>query len=338
MNGVPHLARGAVNLIVVVVLLTVVGAGLALAANMLVSSVGDSVAEDDSVAALYLAESGLEAAVANFGASNACTAAGVGAGGAVPFGRGTYTIETAAPNGALCRLVALGAIGNISRRIQAEVASIAFNAYTTNTNDGTFTVPHTTAGTDRLLLVTLAFRGNNVDTTGVTVTYNGVPLTYAKGTTIEPLRTELWYLVNPPIGAGTITVTLDARLNTIAHAISLTGVDQTNPLDPVAAATACNDGTSRTASVSLTTGRAGSWVVDALAVPMPVTATPGAGQTGWTDQITGTNNNVLGGISYKPVPLAGSASLSWGLNRRRKWVDCGVTVQRSANIVTWTEL
>lgn len=44
-------------------------------------------------------------------------------------------------------------------------------------------------------------------------------------------RSELWYVVNPDVGAQTITVNLSTSLTSIAGAISYFGVDQANPFE-----------------------------------------------------------------------------------------------------------
>ena len=338
--------KGAVNLIIVVVLLAVIGVGMTLASTMLASSVSDSVVEDDTVAALYLAESGLEAAVANLRTSLVCDGAGVGVGGAVSFGRGTYTIQSAAPNGALCRVVVNGAIGNVRRTIQADVVfntPIAFGAHTQATaNAGSISASHTTGGVDRLLLVMMAVRSSAANpVTGIT--YGSAALTRFVGQThsAETVRSEIWFLANPPTGTDTVTATLSAAAGSVMHVVSLTGVAPSTPLDTTASASACAIGNGRIGGVTVTTTQAGSWVVDALAIRGDPTPTAVSGQTGWSAQQNagGGARRITGAASHKSVPTAGPAFMAWTWGPNREWVECAATVLRvGPQIATWTEL
>ena len=75
------------------------------------------------------------------------------------------------------------------------------------------------------------------------VTYAGTALTLIgsqnNGTSV---RVELWQLVAPATGANNVVVTLSAAAKAACGAISLTGVDQTNPVDAsnFAASTSAN--------------------------------------------------------------------------------------------------
>lgn len=117
-NG--HAERGAVTMIVILVLLMVVGASMLMLSDMVRSSVSDSVLEDDSVAALFLAESGLERATHSYAVSEACTAAGVGA-GTYAFGRGQFTVSTTGGSGSSCTVQSIGTIGNVTRLLERTI-------------------------------------------------------------------------------------------------------------------------------------------------------------------------------------------------------------------------
>lgn len=334
-------SRGAVNLIVVVLMLLVVGAGIALAASMVSTSVGDAVLEDDSTAALYLAESGLEAAVGNFNASGTCSNVGVGTAANVAFGRGTYTIQSAVVSGALCRIVVLGAIGNVVRTIQADVAfrtTVAFSSVTQDTDNNNAALTHSTAGTNRLLVVLLGRRTTTSMPAANSVTYAGVPLQLA-GVRLRTagganVRTEIWFLANPALGANTLQILNADRM--VIHAASFTGVDQVTPL---MAAAPCNDNAGTTARVDITTVRDGSWLVDSVTIPAGSALTAAAGQVGISTETTGGGGaHVAGGASYRIVPTAGNAFMQWTFTSRG-WAHCGAAVQPwQARIVNWTEL
>jgi hypothetical protein len=95
---------------------------------------------------------------------------------------------------------------------------------------------HTTAGTNRLLVIGVSM--NITGNTGATVsgiTYNAVVLTRAgfHNDAGNTRRVEMWYLVNPPTGtnlAGVVTLNLPGGTGTVGvvvGATTFTGVDQT---------------------------------------------------------------------------------------------------------------
>ena len=126
----------------------------------------------------------------------------------------------------------------------------------------------------------------------------------------------MYYLVNPPIGTRTVSVTFDAGIyRCVGGAISLTGVDQTNPIDddtgpPYGEGVA--GGTGTTASVTVTTQTAGAWVIDTLIVRNPNgTTSVGANQTQrWNINI----NGIHGAGSHEgPKTPAGDVTMSWSI-------------------------
>lgn len=88
--------------------------------------------------------------------------------------------------------------------------------------------------TDQILSLQVAIRGN-VAVSGITWTPSGGS---AEDATYEldeepgtDIRVEVWYLVNPTPGGGTIEVTLASSQNMAASAIGLWNVDQTSPVN-----------------------------------------------------------------------------------------------------------
>lgn len=82
------------------------------------------------------------------------------------------------------------------------------------------------------------------------VDLGGVALTKTRFDDTGVYRSEIWYLINPASGAGTITVTLNASLTSIAGAASWWNVDQTTPFSANNGAT----GTNTPASAAVTPG------------------------------------------------------------------------------------
>jgi hypothetical protein len=127
--------------------------------------------------------------------------------------------------------------------------------------------------------------------------------------------------------------------------ISLTGVDQSNPVElPFSGA----NGNNGTPSVTVTTVNDNAWVVDSIANRSgaggnAVTATAGAGQTGWWNANNGnsTNNGVRGAGSYEgPKTPAGAVPMTWTLSSSQDWAIGAVAVKPAGGVtlVTWEEV
>src|SRR3972149_9494611 len=97
------------------------------------------------------------------------------------------------------------------------VFDAASSAGWTDTNTLTWT--HTVgAGTNRFLLVGVSIRETDITVTNVT--YKASNLTFVGAKVASVNRIEIWRLVNPPAGTGTITVTTSGRARVAAGATS----------------------------------------------------------------------------------------------------------------------
>ncbi len=203
----------------------------------------------------------------------------------------------------------------------------------TPTSANSFTWSHTTAGVRRILIVGVAIRNDSGQTvTGVT--YGATALTQiGAATSGTSVRTELWRLVAPATGANDVVVTLSATAKASCGASSLTGVDQSSPIDDSNFGT----GTSTSPSTSVSASD-GGWVVDALAfraVNGPSgkpSATPGSGQTerwsGYTET-AGWQTNIRGkGSTEGPRSPAGSVVMDWSLDSSVDWAIGAVALNR----------
>lgn len=104
-----------------------------------------------------------------------------------------------------------------------------------STNTANYNWSHTTAGSDRFLAVAVSIY-NGAARTVTGITYNGVALTKLHSITASlegnTQDFEVWYLINPAVGANTIDVTLSASASfTQGMAMSYNGIDQTSPID-----------------------------------------------------------------------------------------------------------
>ena len=115
-----------------------------------------------------------------------------------------------------------------------------------------------TAGSNQVLLVTMATGHGGVSATSVT--YGGVALTKLGGIrqTYDASYTEMWYLVNPNVGSATVSISLNTSATLYARAMVLTGVDQSTPFN-----TACT-ATGASTSITCSANTSGAGVVVSL--------------------------------------------------------------------------
>jgi archaellum component FlaF (FlaF/FlaG flagellin family) len=194
---------------------------------------------------------------------------------------------------------------------------------TTGSGTSSYTLPNFVVGTgsNRLLLVNIQANTGTVQT----LTYAGIPLTKANGTT-NTVDSEIWYLTNPPIGTANIAVTMTATANVVIGAYSFFGADQTFPIS----FSATNIGSAVTSgSVTAYTTNPNSWVVDSISVQnRPSSFTQNSGQTrGWN---MGTST-VTGGSSYVLTLTPPTAqAMSWSWSGNQNYAAVAVEIKSSA--------
>lgn len=123
------------------------------------------------------------------------------------------------------------------------------------------TFSHTVAsGTNQALIVFIGYEDAADDPTGVT--YAGVAMTKA-ASAIEPvtgLRSQLWYLAAPKVGANNVVITMTGQLSDMTVIAQTVGnVDQTTTLGAIATNVEATGAT--VFSVNLTTTKANSMVI-----------------------------------------------------------------------------
>lgn len=185
-------------------------------------------------------------------------------------------------------------------------AAIAFDAFTDSAaNINSFS--HTSTGSNLVLVVGASYNDGSESITGIT--YNGVALTkIRRDTTGAPvdITTELWYLKAPATGANTVAITYTNNPTQRRHwAMTLTGIDQTTPLD----AQNGGIGTAATISTVVTTVADNAWVVDSVMYNETDVLTVGAGQTQRLNAVQGTTKRLA---SHEgPKTPAGAVTMSW---------------------------
>lgn len=337
--------RGAAALMIVLFLLVAGSAAVVTALSTSGSDIGDTAYQHNSVAALALAESGLERVAGRMGTTSCTT---LGTEGPYPLGQGSFSIVAPAPyvDIGFCRVRVSGTVGATTRTIDGWLmrGTIALEQQTDSsgtTNNLTFA--HTVASTNRVLLV-----GVTVDQAGTGVTgvqYGGQALTrqVTIGNGGRP-RTEIWSRLNPVVGVNNVVVTLTGNDQVIAGAMSFRGVNLTTPFDAPAQSSSAN---SATPAVTITPVTNDAWTVDVISANNSVTATLAAAtpvvagalrSQQWNRAVGG---NIRGAAAlYGPLNPAGAATLRWTLASGERWTMASVVLRPSASaqLVRWNEV
>ena len=180
----------------------------------------------------------------------------------------------------------------------------------------------------------------NVYRTVTGITYGAVNLTQAVARNhdagVPKMITEIWYLVNPPLGPNTVAVSYSGALRYDSiTAISFTGVNQSNPIG-AAVANDANSGTDFT--VDITTTATNSLIVGGIhgngGDTFPFA--PGFGTTERWDLRTGTNTVQDGGFAggEEPAPSAGLYAFNFTASVSDHWTAVAVEV----NAATYTDV
>lgn len=118
--------RGAATVLLALFLLVMVAFALLIALNMGASDITDSAVHDDATEALFLAESGLERASKRFANGTSCADL---AEPAIPFGRGTFTIQAATFTANICRITVLGTVRAANRVVRGDATTLVFEPF-----------------------------------------------------------------------------------------------------------------------------------------------------------------------------------------------------------------
>ena len=126
---------------------------------------------------------------------------------------------------------------------------------------------------------------------------------------------EMYYLVNPPIGQNTTSITFSTTAYGNAGAASFSGVNTTTPISVNNTAS----GESGNPTRSLTTTQENQRVVDAVHQDgAPTNLTAGSSQT---ETLNLTNAGQTTGASYKDATATSSVIMSWTSSAGNDWVS-----------------
>ena len=205
---------------------------------------------------------------------------------------------------------------------QSVSGNVSIDAVSDGTTEGlSVTIPHTTSGTNRLMLVGVSMAPKSGYTVS-SITYNGDNLSVV-GTRQESdkARIEIWSLIAPDIGAHDVVVTLSSsdHEGAAVGVMTFTGVDQSTPLGTFTSAIDDSD----SPSVNVTSA-AGELVFDTLALEEDgaQNIAPGSGQTERWDL---DSNKTNGGGSTEPG--AANVTMSWSITDSRKWALGAVPIK-----------
>ena len=186
------------------------------------------------------------------------------------------------------------------------------------------------SGSNRAIVVALCFDSNAVS--GVSVTVGGVSASLVSGTdsgTDTNARTMLFGLANPASGSQSISASWTTSTNAIMGAISVTGADQTTPLnngsvafDPVPAIAPTITITSNSGDLTIahyaddnTAASGGTqtvrWTDNTFNRSASASTGPGTGTT--THEWTKDSGWSISGANFKAAAAGGSTSTGMGL-------------------------
>jgi uncharacterized repeat protein (TIGR01451 family) len=194
-------------------------------------------------------------------------------------------------------------------KVSAQVAATTSGITSQTGSPSPLTVAHTTGtGTNRLMIVTVVSVPNQ---TISGVTYAGVALKKLDEATnnaaSRPVKTEIWYLVNPPSGTANVLISWPSgNLEAAAGVSTYTGVDPTLPFGTVSKIIGTSSSNGTVVPIS-TESTLGDIVIDAFGSNKANVTTPGTNQV--TIQTAGTNDAKVG-TSYK-VATQDSTTTSW---------------------------
>ena len=202
------------------------------------------------------------------------------------------------------------------------VSGAATNSSGTSTS---LSFSHSTgSGTNRLLVVGVAYGSTATGPTITSVTFSGTSnylinagMLIANGTT---RRVEIFYMVAPPVSTtGNVIVTFPTGISyAVAGAVTFAGVNQTAPIRTFAS----NTGTDAAPTVNVTTS-AGDLVFDTVVVGN-ATLTPDGSQSSLWNVLQGTN---LRGAASTKAATTGSTTMSWTAGSGQTWAIGAVAIE-----------
>lgn len=343
---------GAMNLLAVLFLITVIMTVMGITLTMNASSILDSNQQASSVQAMLLAETGFERQGRRLSGGTLC---GALAPDTVTHGNGTITLVSAATVLGQCQMRITGTVGAVSRTVDGWYAGggggIALDATNALVTSAASTNLPLTVGTGANRVLVIGLTSDKAGGTVTAITYTTTAPSSATPTLAVTAGSggnpgaDIYYLVNPPSGAGQVNITMSAAGPIILGAQVFTGVNQSAPIHATAATS--NPAKVTTPTLSITTTVANTYLIDVLAVDKNVTTrtptnlVPGATQTLiWRlgDSVT---SKITGAASRRGPQAAGTSSMAWSYSGiAEKWNSAIVALNPAGvpQLVRWSEV
>jgi len=361
--------QGASSVVALLILASVVVAVLIMSINVSNTGINDSLNQSDSIAALFLAESGLENALQRLGDGSGLTLCDSTLQTTQSLGKGSFSIAGGQTTGFdnvtplpanQCRIqvtgATLGANTNTSRTIQAIAniggggsgINVGASSFSNSNNTNSLVWNHNVTGSNRALLVGVSFRNNGGQTVS-NVTYGGIPLSLVVAqSNASSIRVEMWKLTAPITGNNAIAVSMSGNARVVAGAVSFTGVDQAVPIEAAASAS----GNSTTPNVNITTLTPNAWVMDVQGEQNYtfgfLAPSVGAAQTSYWNALSSTCGGFClrvrgAGSTLGPQAVPGSVNMNWSwFLFSRPWAIAAVAIRPATSgntgVVSWREI
>lgn len=205
---------------------------------------------------------------------------------------------------------------------------VAVDNTSSESTDGgsSITISHTTSGSNRLMLVGVAFNNDNYETV-TSVTYNGTALTkVGERANSDDAMVYIYSLVAPDTGTHDVVITFSAALaqEGIAGVTTFSGVDQDTPLGSFSSAE--GDDTT-TASLDITSAE-GEFVYAVIAAEYDALTAGSGVDEQWNTSVNGTSTNGAAGTTNCG---AATVTMSWDLvaeaTPSNHWAIGGVSIK-----------
>lgn len=207
----------------------------------------------------------------------------------------------------------------------SQTSTISLDAISSGRNStGTITVSHTTGtGKNKMLIAVSSVQdGNHANYPVTSILYAGIPLTKLRHD--EPagnVRTEIWYLVDPPTGtANCVKTTTGSVGESTLGVVTLFGVKQEAPEANNGAT-----GTSVTPSVSLTTVADNAWSITVAAAEGTFSSINNS-QTGLTSYPLTDQSYENTHAGRRSITPAGATTLSYTIGSSQVWAISAVSL------------
>jgi len=210
----------------------------------------------------------------------------------------------------------------VSAQQQANQSTLIIGEVTTGTfNCTSCSFQHAVSGDDRLLIIGISLESGDSSKRVNSVSYAGQNLTRfaeVRGPSNDP-RVDVWLLVNPPTGNGTLEVFMFENNKIAITAITITGVNQSTPISGVV-----TGGGSEGTPLLIVPSKSGDLVIDVVSsVTDQISAGPGQTEISNLEIF---DSGKRGGVSMEP----GSTSVTMTWLGSEKWAAAGFSVNASS--------